>query len=198
MHFDISVTIHLIQQLHFRQQFERSEWKRSKVLNTEERTQNIPQPYTSKRTPTATVSRADHETSQRNTATAQSSGKQLDRTFQSTGHLEHAHVNSPSGNYSQMGESSSSFPRFHPYQRRQPALPSHGQVNNVSRNNSDNSSHSYNGYSRNTNQSYSATNSGWHGNDESSSRPSQSVSFPETHPGQPPFQKIKLSSKFLK
>ena len=99
-------------------------------------------------------------------------------------------------NATQMGSGSSiDIPRFHPYQRRRSALPSHGQMQNFGQRISSHSSHGYNGYGSNMEQSHPQVNTNWHAGDQSYVRNDTALDH-SVH--RPVFQRIRLSSKFLK
>ena len=189
--------------MHFRQQFEKSEWKRShRVANTQGQTKPVAQPYMSKRPPTATLTREQYEATQTDaTSSPMLDSVQSDSAFYIGGSHEQPNLNQSLrfANATQMNlNSSNDIPRFHPYQRRQSTLPSHGQMQTLDERLSNNSTHGYNGYSSSMEQSYPQMNANWHTGDHSHVRNNTALehSVPETH--RPIFQRIKLSSKFLK
>ena len=156
-------------------------------------------PYKSKRPPTATVTTEQHEALQSDAASSPMLNSiQSDNAFHNGWYYEQTNLSESlrSGNAVQM--SSNDIPRYHPYQRRQSALPSHAQMQNFGERVSNNLSQSYNGYGNNVEQSYQQMNANWHAGDQSHVRNSTALehSVPETR--RPVFQRIKLSSKFLK
>ena len=189
--------------MHFRQQFEKSEWKRShRVSNTRGETKPVAQPYMGKRPPTATLTREHYEALQPDaTSSPMLNSMHSDSAFQSGEYHEQPNVSQSLrlANAAQMNlNSSNDIPRFHPYQRRRSTLPSHGQMQALGERISNNSTHGYNGYSSSMEQSYPQMNANWHTGDQSDVRNNTALehSVPETH--RPIFQRIKLSSKFLK
>ena len=189
--------------MHFRQQFEKSEWKRShKVADTQGETKPVAQPCMSKRPPTATLTREHYEALQPDaTSSAVLNSMHSDSAFHSGEYHEQPNVSQSLrlANVAQMNlNSSNDIPRFHPYQRRQSMLPSHGQIQTLGDRISNNSTHGYNGYSSSMEQSYPQMNANCHTADHSHVRNNTALehSVPGTH--RPIFQRIKLSSKFLK
>ena len=189
--------------MHFRQQFEKSEWKRShRVSNTPGETKPVAQPYMSKRPPTATLTREHYEALQPDaTSSPMLNSMHSDRAFQSGEYHEQPNVSQSLwlANAAQMNlNSSNDIPRFHPYQRRQSTLPSHGQMQALGERISNNSTHGYNGYSSSMEQSYPQMNANWHTGDQSDVRNNAALEHSVPEPHRPVFQRIKLSSKFLK
>ena len=175
--------------MHFRQQFEKSEWKRShKVADTQVETKPVAWLYMSKRPPTATLTREQYEASQPDsTSSPMLNSMHSDSAFHSGEYHEHANLSQSLrlADATQMNlNSSNDIPRFHPYQRRQFTLPSHGQTQTLGERIPNNSTHGYNGYSSSMEPSDVRNNT------------ALEHSVPETH--RPIFQRIKLSSKFLK
>ena len=191
--------------VYFRQQFEKSEWKMGR-----------------KATPSTTLTKAQYDSMQQDSTSPSTSTEVHYDNLQFDGNMSEM----PTQSVSPLGFGNQTHPsrgRVHPYQRKQSTVLLHAQSNNTlpshwpaatqayssnylpSRNfnslsRSDTSYQSYDGHNNSLNQSRSrGQNSSWHESDQSQERNSSADSNANREtPQRPTFQRIKLSSKFLK